>query len=142
MQMQVNLERINDAVLLKAVNESGNEIHIDGNEEIGGVGGGFRPMQLLLAGIGGCSALDAISILKKQNQDLKGVTIEVTGERRKGKTTAVFSDIHLHYVLTGNLDEKKVSRALHLAVDVYCSVGEMLGKTATISYDFEINGAV
>ena len=136
--MQVNLERINDAVLFKAENESGNVLKIDGNEKIGGVGGGFRPMQLLLAGIGGCSALDAVSILKKQKQDLKGVEILVTGDRIKGKTPSVFSEIHLHYILTGDLEEKKVARALQLAVEVYCSVGEMLGKTANITYDYEI----
>ena len=73
MKMQVNLERVNDAVLFKAENDSGNKISIDGSDKIGGIDGGFRPMQLLLAGIGGCSAMDAVSILKKQKQDLKGV---------------------------------------------------------------------
>ena len=138
MRMQVNLERINDAVLFKAANEGGNTLCIDGNEKIGGVGGGFRPMELLLAGIGGCSALDAVAILKKQNQDLKGVEIQVTGDRAEGKKTSLFSDIHLHYTLTGDLEESKVARALQLAVEVYCSVGEMLGKTANITYDYTI----
>ena len=141
MMMQVDLERINDAVLFRGTNEGGNEILIDGSEEIGGVNGGFRPMQLLLAGIGGCSALDAVHILKKQHQEIKDLRIKVTGNRLEGKTTSVFSDIHLHYSFTGDLDENKVARALHLAVEVYCSVGEMLKKTAKITYGFDINGA-
>ena len=64
----------------------------------------------------------------------------ITGAREKDKTPSVFTHIHLHYILSGDLDEKKVGRALHLAVDVYCSAGEMLGKTAKITHDFEING--
>ena len=136
--MAVRLERINEGVLFKAENENGNVIALDGSREIGGVDGGFRPMQLLLAAIGGCSALDAIAILKKQKQELEGFEIEVSGERTKGKTTSVFTSINLHYKLTGDLDEGKVARALQLAVEVYCSVGEMLAKTARVTYDYEI----
>ena len=95
-------------------------------------------MQLLLAGIGGCSAIDVINILKKQRQTLTGLSISVEGERESGKTTNVFTKIHLHYVLSGELDLRKVERALELGVNKYCSVGEMLKKSAGITYSYEV----
>lgn len=138
MKMNVQIERVNDNVLLKAENESGNTIHLDGSEKVGGVNGGFRPMQLLLAGIGGCSAIDVISILKKQRQEIKGVRISVDGEREDGKTPSPFTAIHLHYELIGTFDTAKAERAVQLGVEKYCSVGVMLEKTARITYDLEI----
>ena len=123
---------------MEAENVEGLRLRIDGSESSGGVGGGFRPMQLLLAGIGGCSIIDIIGILRKQKQDLNNVEIVVNGERDQTKTPSVFKDIHLHYRLSGRLDQKKVERAIDLGLKKYCSVGEMLGKSATISYDYEI----
>ena len=136
--MEITMKRLNDTVLLEAQSGDGNRIRIDGSEKAGGVGGGFRPMELLLAGIGGCSAIDIINILKKQRQKLSDLGIRISGERESGKTPSVFKDIHLHYTLSGELDEKKVERALELGVRKYCSVGEMLGKTAKITYSYEI----
>ncbi len=123
---------------MEAENESGNSIRIDGSSAVGGVEGGFRPMQLLLAGIGGCASIDIIGILKKQRQEPRDFRVSVGGEREEEKVPAVFTKIHLHFTLTGDLDEKKVARAISLGVERYCSVGEMLGKTAEISHDFEV----
>jgi putative redox protein len=140
MEIKVDLERKNDAVLFEAVNEQGNRFLIDGTEKIGGVAGGFRPMQLLLAAIAGCSVMDIVSILKKQKQDIQDLKIETIGDREDDKTPSVYTGIHLLFKFTGELDEKKVARAVSLGVDKYCSVGEMLKKTAQVSYDIEING--
>ena len=95
-------------------------------------------MQLLLAGIGGCSAIDVISILRKQRQPLDDIKITVNGEREANKVPSLFTDIHLHYDLFGDLDEQKVKRAVALSVDQYCSVGKMLEKASKITYDFTI----
>lgn len=136
--MMVNMKRINDNILFEAVNGEKNHIKIDGSKEIGGTNGGFRPMELLLAGIGACSAIDVVLFIKKQRQKLVDVTLSVEGERESGTHPAVFTKIHLHYVLTGDLETKKVERALELGINKYCSVGKMLSKTAVITYSYEI----
>ena len=139
--MQVTMRRANDRVLMCAENDAGNTIFIDGSEDAGGVNGGFRPMQLLLAGIGGCSVIDVIMILEKQHQRIDDLEIVIDGTRVKGAVPSTFEKIHLHYILTGALDASKVERALELGVEKYCSVGAMLGKSATITYDYEIRKA-
>jgi uncharacterized OsmC-like protein len=134
----ITLERQNQAVHLQALNEDGARIDIDGAPEIGGENKGLRPMQLLLAGLGSCSTMDIISILNKQKQDLADIRILIDGKREKGKTPSLFEDIHVHYILTGNLDEKKVKRAIDLSMNTYCSVKKIMEKTARITYSYEI----
>ncbi len=136
--MEVILDRKNDAVLFEARNEGGNLLTIDGSPDIGGVDGGFRPMQLLLAGIGGCSAMDAVSILKKQKQEVRSLRIRVTGEREKKEFTSPFRSIHILYEITGHVDEAKARKAVSLGVEKYCSVGDMLGRSAQITWDLTI----
>jgi len=136
--MRITLERQNKAVHLKAVNEEGGSIEIDGAPSIGGENLGFRPMQLLLAGIGGCSSLDIISILKKQKQNLEDLRIVVDGEREMDKVPSLFTEIKVHFILKGDLEEGKVKRAIDLSMKKYCSVSKIIEKTADISYSFEI----
>ena len=136
--MRVEINRINNSFHLEARNSDGSHVHMDGSQEIGGNNQGFRPMQMLLAGIGGCSAMDLISILKKQKQGIRTLKIEVEGKRETSKPPSVFTDIHINFKLTGNIDEDKAQRAVLLAVEKYCSVAEMLKKTARITHSFEI----
>ena len=136
--MKIELQRKNQAVHLEAVNEDGAAIQIDGAPSVGGENKGFRPMQLLLAGLGACSTIDIISILKKQRQVLDDIRIVVDGEREPNVEPSLFQDIHVHFILTGNLDEDKVQKAVDLSMQKYCSVAKTLEKTATITYDFEI----
>ena len=114
--MRITLERQNQAVHLQALNEDGARIDIDGAPAIGGENKGLRPMQLLLAGLGSCSTMDIVSILNKQKQDLADIRILIDGTREKGKTPSLFEDIHVHFILTGNLDKKKVKRAIDLSM--------------------------
>jgi putative redox protein len=137
--MKVNLKRINNACHLEAQNDDGAIINIDGAPDIGGQNLGFRPMQLLLAGIGSCSGMDIISILQKQKQPLAGLEIEVNGEREKDRTPSLFETIHVHFRVTGNLNEDKVKRAVDLSMTKYCSVAKTLEKTARITYSCEVN---
>ena len=136
--MRIILERQNQAVHLQAVNEDGARIDIDGAPTVGGENKGLRPMQLLLAGLGSCSTMDIVSILNKQKQDLADIRILVDGQREKGKTPSLFEDIHVHFILTGNLDKKKVQRAIDLSMNTYCSVSKIMEKTARITYSYEI----
>lgn len=124
---------------MEAKNEEGQSVQLDGSTTIGGVNGGMRPMQLLLASLGGCSSIDVISILTKQKQTIEDIKVEVYGERDEEQIPAVFKTIHVTFELTGDLDEDKVSKAVSLSMDKYCSVAKMLEKTAIITYDFTIN---
>jgi putative redox protein len=136
--MRITLDRQNTAVHLKATNEDGASIHIDGSPSLGGENKGLRPMQLLLAGIGSCSAMDIVSILKKQKQQLEDIKIIIDGQREKDKIPSLFEKIHVHFILTGELDEKKAKRAIDLSMNTYCSVIKIIEKTAHITYSFEL----
>ena len=135
---KIELSRASDTFHLEAVNENGNSLHIDASPDIGGTNKGMRPMQLLLAAMGGCSSIDIISILKKQKQELKDIKITVTGEREKNVVPALFTEVHAHFKLYGNLDQNKVQKAVSLSVEKYCSVAKTLEATAKVTYSFEI----
>ena len=137
--MKVDINWLGKDFHMEAGNEEGGKIRIDGNTNIGGLEGGMSPMQLLLAGIGGCSAIDVISILDKQKQKLKSLKVEVDGDKQKTPVGySEYKSIHMHFTLSGDLDEKKVKRALDLSITKYCSVSKALEKGSEISYDFSI----
>ena len=137
--MKISINRLNDAVHMEAKNEDGVTLQMDGTGEIGGINGGFRPMQMLLAAAGGCSAIDIVGILKKQNQNPDELQIEVTGDRQSVGTYSEFKSIHMHFIVKGShLDEKKVARAIDLSLTKYCSVSKTLEKTANITSSYEI----
>lgn len=136
--IKIELSRVSDDFHLEAVNENGNSLHIDASPDIGGTNKGMRPMQLLLAAMGGCSSIDIINILKKQKQDLKDIKITVTGERQKDAVPSLYTEVHTHFKLYGNLDKDKAQKAVSLSVEKYCSVAKTLEATAKVTYSFEI----
>lgn len=136
--IKIELSRVSDTFHFEARNESGNAVHMDASPDIGGTNQGMRPMQLLLAGMGGCSAIDVVNILKKQKQDLKDIKITVTGEREPDAVPSLYTEVHAHFRLYGDLDEDKARKAVSLSVDKYCSVAKTLEKTAKISYSVEV----
>ena len=94
----------------------------------------MRPMELVLAGLGGCTAMDIVSTLRKQRQRVRDITITVDGTRADG-IPSVFTDIVLTYRVVGtNLSEKAVHRAVSLSAETYCSVSKMLAPTVNITY--------
>lgn len=137
--MKVEINRLNDAFNFEATNEQGSKIQMDASPDIGGSNLGFRPMQLLLASLGGCSSIDIVNILKKQKQNLKDIKISVDGEREKDVIPSLFTEIHIHFQLTGELDEEKVKKAIDLSVNKYCSVLKTLEKTAKITHSYTIS---
>ena len=117
---------------------SGHSVVMDGAPEAGGRNLGVRPMEMLLLGLGGCTSFDVVSILRKSRQKIHDCEVEVEAERRD-EVPKVFTKIHLHFILRGrDLDEKKVSKAISLSADKYCSASRMLEKTAEITHDYEI----
>lgn len=136
--MQIEIRRVNGDFHMEARNELGNAVHIDASPDIGGTNLGMRPMQLVLSAFGSCSAIDVISILKKQRQPLEDIKIKLTGERQKDTIPSLFTEVHAHFILYGKLDEKKAEKAVSLAVDKYCSVAKTLEKTAVVTHSFEV----
>ncbi len=137
--MKVELKRVDNAFHFEAVGAAGVGINIDANPEIGGHNAGARPMEMILMGLGGCSAIDIILILQKQKQEITDFRIHIDGDREPNAVPSIFTNIRIHYALSGNLDEQKVKRAIDLSMDKYCSVSAILNKTAVISYTFSIN---
>ncbi len=134
--MEVNLIRQNQAFHYEA--KLGNHtVQVDGSENIGGEDKGARPMEYILTGVAGCVSIDLGLILKKQRQELLDYHITVSGERNTDAAKA-FKSIHLNFWLKGNLDEKKVKRAIDLAKNTYCSAIQSLDKTIKISHEFTI----
>ncbi len=136
--MKIEINRIDDAYRFEAHNELGQTVIMDSSAEHGGHDAGFRPMQMLLAGIGGCSGIDVIDIMKKQRQELNDIKITVEAVREQGKVPSLFTEIHLHYRFFGDIEEEKAQKALDLSIQKYCSVAKIIEKTAQISYSFEV----
>ncbi len=124
---------------MQASNDTGNTIEMDGSPAIGGSNQGFRPMQLLLAALGGCSTIDIVNILRKQKQPLEDIQVSIDGEREPNVEPSLFQDIHVHYSFKGDLSEDKVRKAIDLSLDKYCSVAKTLEKSAKITYSFTID---
>lgn len=136
--VKIELNRLNDAFHFEAINEQGNTVQMDASPDIGGGNGGMRPMQLLLAAMGGCSAIDVVSILNKQKQPVKDVKITVTGEREADVVPALYTAVHIHFKVYGDVDESKADKAVSLSVEKYCSVAKTLEMTAQVTYSAEV----
>ena len=137
--MKINVKRLNDNFHLEASNEDGNSIQMDSSPDIGGEGKGMRPRQLLLAALGGCSAIDVILILKKQKQEITDFDVEVEGESEKVEDYSLFRDICLHFKIKGKVDLDKAERAAKLSIEKYCSVSKTLEPTAKITFKVTVN---
>jgi putative redox protein len=117
---------------------SGHSIVMDGPPEDGGRNLGVRPMEMVLLGMGGCTAFDVVLILQRARQQISDVQVELQAERASD-VPKVFTKIHVHYIVKGkNLSEKHVARAVALTAEKYCSVSIMLAATAAVTHDFEI----
>ena len=127
-----------DGVSFVGESESGHAVVLDGPPSAGGRNIGIRPMELLLIGMGGCSAFDVVSILTRGRQDLVDCRAELSAERAE-EDPKVFTRIHVHYVVSGRgLKAATVERAIKLSAEKYCSASIMLGKTAEVTHDYEI----
>jgi putative redox protein len=136
--MQARVKWVQD-VMFVTESGSGHAVVVDGAPEYGGRNVGPRPMELLLMGLGGCTAFDVVTILKKSRQDITSVHAELSAERADA-VPAVFTKIHVHFVVKGHdLKEVQVKRAVDLSADKYCSASIMLGQAGVeITHDFEI----
>ena len=117
---------------------SGHQLQMDGPPDAGGKNSAARPMELLLAGTGGCSAFDVVLILQRARQAVTGCEVALTAERAEIEPK-VFTKINLHFTVKGeDLDPVKVSRAVQLSHEKYCSATTMLAKMAEITYSIDV----
>ncbi|RZA00134.1 MAG: OsmC family peroxiredoxin [Sphingobacteriaceae bacterium] len=123
---KIELSRIHGDFGFEANDENGHTIKMDSSPESGGQNYGVRPMQMLLMGIGGCSAIDVISILKKQRQEVKDYKMVISGDREAGKEPSLWQQLNIEFHLYGNIDEDKAQRAAELSINKYCSVAATL----------------
>ncbi len=131
-----------DGVSFVGESESGHAVVIDGPPSAGGRNKGMRPMELVLVGMGACSAFDVVSILTKGRHDVTDCQADLAAERAE-EDPKVFTKIHVHFKVSGRgLRANAVERAVQLSAEKYCSASIMLGKTAAITHDFEIIEAI
>ena len=137
--MEINLIRKSGKFNFEAENESGFTVELDAKAAIGGTGKGFRPMEMLLIGLGGCSGIDMVNILTKQKEELDDIKINIKATRKEEEVPAIFDVIDIQFNLSGNLSVQKVERALQMTFDRYCSVSNILGRSATINFTYTIS---
>lgn len=119
--------------------DTGFEVAMDSAASVGGADSGFRPMELLLVGLCGCTAMDVISILRKKRQLVTNLQVKAHAEQAKDHPH-VFTAIALEYIVTGqNVDPNAVERAIQLSSDRYCPAQAMLGKVADMTTSYTIN---
>jgi putative redox protein len=140
--MEVILNRLDQDFHFEAKGSSPIPVHIDAAEGIGGHNAGARPMELLLMGLGGCTAIDVILILKKQRQVVEDFQIRVQGDREKieGTEKTPFRQINIQFELKGQIDGNKALKAIQLSMDKYCSATAQLEPSATITHSLLLNG--
>ncbi len=127
-----------DGVMFVGESGSGHALVIDGPPESGGRNLGPRPMELILTGLGACTAFDVVTILKKARQAVTDCRVELEAERAD-EVPKVFTRIHLHFVLSGrDLKPAQIERAINLSSDKYCSATIMLQASVAITHDYEI----
>jgi len=127
-----------EGVAFVAQTESSHAFVMDGAPEGGGRNLGPRPMETVLAGTGGCTAYDVVTILRKSRQDVTDVAVDLHAERAP-TDPKVFTHIHMHFVVTGRgIKPEAVERAVRMSAEKYCSASAMLAKTAEMTHDYEI----
>jgi putative redox protein len=124
----IKLSRVSGDYGFEATDENGHTVRMDSSAESGGQNFGVRPMQMLLMGLGGCSAIDVIAILKKQRQNVVDYEMVISGEREAGKEPSLWQTITLEFHLYGEVDEEKAQKAVELSLGKYCSVAATLYK--------------
>ena len=117
---------------------TGHSVVTDAPADKGGLGSAPTPMELIVLGLLGCTGTDVVSILQKMKQPLESFKVSAVSERAEDHPR-VYTKIHVTYTLRGDLDEKKVQRAVELSEKTYCSVTAMLQGTAEITSEVLIN---
>lgn len=137
--MEIQLER-REGYSFTARGPSDHPISVTASDELAGQSEGVRSMEMVAMGLAGCSSIDIVRILEKQRQTLTDYRVELDARRAEDETPAVFRDLHVHVIMEGDVEPHKAQRAVELTLSTYCSVAQMLEKTAEIRYSLTVNG--
>ena len=138
--IKIELERVSGDYGFAAKDAYGHVVHTDSSPEAGGNNFGVRPMQLLLMGLGACSGIDIVSILKKQRQTVETFNMKIEGEREPNKEPSIWQDITVVFELTGDIDPDKARKACELSMNKYCSVAETLRRGGSnLKWEVRVN---
>ena len=138
--IRIELNRVKGDFGFEAKDAHGHMARMDSSPETGGGEFGIRPMQMLLMGLGGCSGIDIVSILKKQRQTVEGFSMTIEGAREKGKEPSLWENIHVVFRLKGKIDPDKAQKACALSIDKYCSVAATLKEArCQITWEVTVN---
>ena len=139
--MKIEIKQI-QGLAMAAKGDSGHWVNMDGPEDFGGFAAGTRPMELFLMGLGGCTSMDILSILKKKRVKLDHYECHIEAERAE-EHPKVFTSVNVNFIFYGkNISEEAVKRALELSDQVYCSASAMLRKAVDIKINYEIKEQV
>jgi putative redox protein len=137
--VHVEINRVSHDFGFEGKDAQGHTVKMDSSPESGGHNFGIRPTQMLLMGLGGCSGIDVVSILKKQKQTVHGFRILIDGERETGKEPTLWKKVHITFELKGEIDPEKANRACALSVEKYCSVAAtLMGAGCKIHWETKI----
>ena len=136
--IHIEVNRVHGDFGFEATDTLGHAVSLDTSPETGGHNFGVRPMQMLLMGLGGCSGIDIVSILKKQTQSVAGLKMLIDGEREQGKEPSLWKYVKIHFELRGHIDAEKARRACELSIDKYCSVAATL-RAAGCHIEWDVN---
>ncbi len=136
--MDITLKHTSDLQFV-AQDETPVEVMLQGSAKDGAQRSALSPMQMVLAAVGGCTAMDVVAILKKQKQEYDSLTVNVHGER-SNDIPKVFTRISIQFVFEGTVDPTKAMRAATLSAEKYCSVSHMLQASVDISHTVVVNG--
>jgi putative redox protein len=135
----ITLTHTGEAFHFDVKDENHHIIQMDTSDDHGGTNYGFRPMQSLLAALGGCSGIDIVSILQKQRISFTDLSMTISGEREKDVVPALWKQIHMSVFVRSNGDEETIQKALRLSIEKYCSVAETLRRAGcTITYELKL----
>jgi len=130
--MKITLESTFGELSFKGTNERNQSLQLSGNKE------SVSPMEAVLMSVAGCSAIDVEVILKKMHQKIHKIEVKVEGQRANA-TPSVFTEIHLHYIITGDVKKEKAQKAVEMSMNEYCSVSKMLSNSVIITHSFEVH---
>ncbi len=133
--------RLQGGMRFQGESGSGHTLTMDAAEHAGGQDAGFRPMELLLVGLAGCTAMDVISILRKKREDVTDYEVQVTGERAEDHPM-VYTSVTVTHIVTGhNVRPESVARAVELSETKYCGASATLSKTGRVEHKFVVREA-
>jgi putative redox protein len=135
--IHIEVTRVHGDYGFEATDANGHTVRLDTSPETGGDNFGVRPMQMLLMGLGGCSGIDIVSILKKQSQTVDSFKMHIDGAREHGVDPSLWKNITIMIELTGNIDRDKARKACDLSIEKYCSVAATL-KAAGCDIKWEV----